>query len=213
MVISCPERQARERGFIKRSTRRVRTIQDAPTNGVRAPSRARARGHLHRYFPQKIYLRKIQLFVFHKASTMPDTDLSSYLAWLIASAHRQMKLSLAQLTAEEGVNEEHWRILHAVSDEAGHSMSELAAQVLLNLPALTKNVDKLVSRGLVQRSADDYDSRKVLIFITDRGIKLLGRLQPGVDAHHAAIEEALGPRNAKQLKRLLERFIEESGPR
>ncbi|MFC0400059.1 MarR family winged helix-turn-helix transcriptional regulator [Paraburkholderia rhizosphaerae] len=144
---------------------------------------------------------------------MPDTELSGYLAWLIASAHRQMKLSLAQLTAEEGVSEEHWRILHAVSDEAGHSMSELAEQVLLNLPALTKNVDKLVSRGLVQRSADDYDSRKVLIFITDRGIKLLARLQPGVDAHHAAIEDALGARNAKQLKRLLERFIDEAGPR
>ncbi|MBN3764086.1 MarR family transcriptional regulator [Burkholderia sp. Ac-20365] len=144
---------------------------------------------------------------------MPETDLSSYLAFLIASAHRQMKAGLAQLTAEEGVNEDHWRILHAVSDEAGHPMSELAAQVLLNLPALTKNIDKLVSRGLVQRSADDYDSRKVLIFITDRGIKLLARLQPGVDAHHAAIEEALGSRNAKQLKRLLERFIEETGPR
>jgi len=182
-------------------------------NGAHAPSRAGTGTLMHRYFPEKVYLRKIQLFIFRKASTMPDTDLSSYLAWLLASAHRQMKLGLAQLTAEEGVNEEHWRILHAVSDKAGHSMGELAAEVLLNLPALTKNVDKLVSRGLVQRAADEYDSRKVLIFITDRGIKLLARLQPGVDAHHAAIEEALGPRNAKQLKRLLGRFIEEGGPR
>ncbi|QSN64304.1 MarR family winged helix-turn-helix transcriptional regulator [Caballeronia sp. M1242] len=144
---------------------------------------------------------------------MPESDLSSYLAWLIASAHRQMKSGLAQLTAEEGVNEEHWRILHAVSDEAGRSMSELAGDVLMNLPALTKNVDKLVSRGLVLRAADEADSRRVLVYITERGVELLARLRPSVDAHHAAIEDALGSRNAKQLKRLLERFIEETRPR
>jgi MarR family transcriptional regulator, organic hydroperoxide resistance regulator len=31
-----------------------------------------------------------------------------------------------------------------------------------------------------------------------------------VDAHHGTIEEALGPRRTVQLKRLLERFIQES---
>jgi DNA-binding MarR family transcriptional regulator len=143
---------------------------------------------------------------------MPENDLSQYLAWLLASAHRNMKLSLAQLIADEQVNEEHWRILQAVSDEEGHSMSELAEQVLLNLPALTKNIDKLVSRGLVQRAADESDSRKVLVFISDRGLELLARLKPSVDAHHDAIEEALGPRNTKQLKKLLSRLIDEARP-
>ena len=141
---------------------------------------------------------------------MPEHDLSQYLAWLLASAHRQMKLGIAQSIADEDVNEEHWRILQVVSDEQGHSMGELAEQVLLNGPALTKNVDRLVSRGLVQRAQDAQDSRKVLVYIRDRGLEMVGRLKRSVDAHHEAIEEALGPRNSKQLKRLLERLIEES---
>ena len=78
---------------------------------------------------------------------MPEHDLSQYLAWLLASAHRQMKLGIAQSIADEDVNEEHWRILQVVSDEQGHSMGELAGQVLLNGPALTKNVDRLVKIG------------------------------------------------------------------
>jgi hypothetical protein len=41
---------------------------------------------------------------------------------------------------------------------------------------------------------------------------MVGRLKRSVDAHHEAIEEALGPRNSKQLKRLLERLIAESRP-
>jgi DNA-binding MarR family transcriptional regulator len=141
---------------------------------------------------------------------MPEHDLSQYLAWLLASAHRQMKMGIAQSIADEEVNEEHWRILQVVSDEQGHSMGELAEQVLLNGPALTKNVDRLVSRGLVQRAQDAQDSRKVLVYISDRGLEMVGRLKRSVDAHHEAIEEALGPRNSKQLKRLLERLIEES---
>jgi len=143
---------------------------------------------------------------------MPEHDLSQYLAWLLASAHRQMKLGIAQSIADEDVNEEHWRILQVVSDEQGHSMGELAEQVLLNGPALTKNVDRLVSRGLVQRAQDAQDSRKVLVYISDRGLEMVGRLKRSVDAHHEAIEEALGPRNSKQLTRLLERLIAESRP-
>ena len=144
------------------------------------------------------------------ASTMPDHDLSQYLAYLLASAHRQMRIGIAQSIADEEVNEEHWRILEVVADEQGHSMGELAEKVLLNNPALTKNIDRLVSRGLVQRAQDERDSRKVLVYISDRGLEMVARLKVSVDAHHDVIEEALGPRKTSQLKRLLERFIEES---
>ena len=123
---------------------------------------------------------------------MPEQALSDYLAYLLASANRQMKLGVTQSIADEQVTEEHWRILQAVSDEQGHAMGELAETVLLNHPALTKNIDKLVSRGLVQRAQDENDSRKVLVYISDRGLELVARLRRSVDAHHDAIEEALG---------------------
>src|SRR5258706_4741053 len=141
---------------------------------------------------------------------MPEHELSQYLAWLLASAHRQMKMGIAQSIADEEVNEEHWRILQVVSDEKGHSMGEIAEKVLLTHSAFTKNMDRLVSRGLVQRAQDETDSRKVLVYISDLGLETVARLKRSVDAHHDAIEEALGPRNSKQLKRLLERLIEQS---
>ena len=89
-------------------------------------------------------------------------------------------------------------------------MGDLAERVLLNGPALTKNIDRLVSRGLVQRAADAHDSRKVLVFISDLGLEVVARLRERVDAHHSSIEEALGARKTLQLKRLLESFIDES---
>lgn len=140
---------------------------------------------------------------------MPQQDISQYLAYLLASANRRMRIGLAQSIAAEEVTEEHWRILQVLADEQGRSMGDLAELVLLNHPALTKNIDKLVNRGLVQRAADAKDSRRVLVYITDLGLDTVSRLKKSVDAHHGQIEDVLGSRKTNQLKKLLECFIEE----
>lgn len=139
-----------------------------------------------------------------------DQDISDYLAYLLASANRRMHLGLAQSIAAEEVTEEQWRVLQVLSDEQGRSMGELAERVLMNHPALTKNIDRLVSRSLVQRAADANDNRKVLVYISDLGLETVSRLKVTVDAHHGAVEEAMGPRKVEQLKKLLKQFIEES---
>ena len=141
---------------------------------------------------------------------MPDQDISEYLAYLLASANRRMRQGLTQSIAAEDVTEEQWRILQVLSDEQGRSMGGLAEVVLMNHPALTKNIDKLVSRSLVQRAADVQDSRKVLVYISDLGLEMVGRLKKSVDDHHEVVAEALGPRKTEQLKKLLKAFIHES---
>jgi DNA-binding MarR family transcriptional regulator len=143
---------------------------------------------------------------------MAEQDLSQYLAFLLASAHRHMRIGLGQSIGDDDFTEEHWRILQVLSDEQGRSMGDLAERVLLNGPALTKNIDRLVSRGVVQRAADPGDNRRVLVYISDLGLETVVRLTRRVDAHHESIEEALGPRKTSQLKKLLESFIAGSRP-
>lgn len=142
---------------------------------------------------------------------MPEQDISQYLSFLLASANRQMRIGLTLSIGDEEFTEEHWRILQVLSDEQGRSMGELAERVLMNGPALTKNIDRLVSRGVVQRAADGSDNRKVLVFISDLGLDTVARLKQRVDAHHDSLELALGPRKTSQLKRLLENFIAQHG--
>jgi MarR family transcriptional regulator, organic hydroperoxide resistance regulator len=141
---------------------------------------------------------------------MPEQDISQYLSYLLASANRHMRIGLTHSIGDDEFSEEHWRILQVLSDEQGRSMGDLAERVLMNGPALTKSIDKLVSRGVVQRAADSVDNRKVLVFISDLGLETVARLKERVDAHHDSLEEALGPRKTSQLKKLLESFIAES---
>ena len=138
---------------------------------------------------------------------MAAEPITNYLAYLLAQANRQMSAQMERALNEEGVQTEHWRILQVLSDEQGRSMGDLAAAVLMNHPALTKTLDRIVSRGLVHRRADPADSRRVLVYISDRGLELVSRLRALVDDHHDAVTAAVGPRKAEQLKKLLGEFI------
>jgi DNA-binding MarR family transcriptional regulator len=134
---------------------------------------------------------------------MNEPPITHYLAYLLAQANRQVTAQLAEALNDEGVQIEHWRILEVLSDEQGRSMGELAELVLMNHPALTKTIDRMVSNGFVHRRADAQDSRRVLVYITDHGVELVGRLKECVDQHHEALNAAVGSKKAEQLKKLL----------
>jgi DNA-binding MarR family transcriptional regulator len=91
-------------------------------------------------------------------------------------------------------------------------MGEIAEQLQMNPPTLTKLIDRMVGQSLVQRAADPEDSRRVLVYVTDAGLDLLQQLQARMDQHHAGVGSVLGERNARQLERLLLQLIEGSEP-
>ena len=134
---------------------------------------------------------------------MKDEPITNYLAYLLAQANRQMTAQLERALSEEGVQIEHWRILQVLSDEQGRSMGELAELVLMNHPALTKTIDRMVSSAYVHRRADAADSRRVLVYISDHGLELVSRLKECVDLHQESVNAAVGPKKAEQLRRLL----------
>ena len=138
---------------------------------------------------------------------MPSSELHQSLSFLLASANRTMSMGLAKAIAKEKMTEQHWRILQVLSDENGRAMGDLADLVLMNHPALTKNMDKLVSRGLVMRKSSKDDSRKVLVFITNSGLCMVQRLNMQVQAHQRSIHKVLGERKTEQLKKLLDTFV------
>jgi len=140
-----------------------------------------------------------------------STSMSKpHLALLLERASRVVADRLLRDIGLEGVTTDHWRVLRHLSDGSGHSMGDLAEREGINPPTLTKLIDRMVSRSMVQRAADPEDSRRVLVYATDAGLELAGQLQARVDRHHASMGALLGPRNARQLERLLWQLIDDA---
>ncbi|USG62541.1 MarR family transcriptional regulator [Sneathiella marina] len=136
--------------------------------------------------------------------------ITDNLAYVLAQAHREVHLKFEQRLRLEGVQVEHWRILDVLSDEKGRSMGDLAGIVLMNHPALTKMLDKMVANGLIHRSLDQNDQRKVLVFITNSGLELHQRLNTHAVEFHSQFNSNIGSDKVERLKRLLNEIIDEA---
>jgi DNA-binding MarR family transcriptional regulator len=137
-----------------------------------------------------------------------NPPITEHLAYLLAQANREINRQLEARLRDEGVPVEQWRILKVLSDGKGHSMGELADEVLLNHPTLTKMIDRMVSDALVYRVQAPDDRRKVLMYISERGKGLTQRLNALALSQEAHIAENYGDKATAELKRLLESLID-----
>ncbi|MEU6355754.1 MarR family transcriptional regulator [Streptomyces sp. NPDC047072] len=88
---------------------------------------------------------------------------------LLSAAERSMTRRLAAALEPENCSVEEWRVLSLLSDDRGHTMSDVAEYALMPAPSLTKLVDRMVSAALVYRRKDPGDGRRVLVYLSTRG--------------------------------------------
>jgi MarR family transcriptional regulator, organic hydroperoxide resistance regulator len=134
---------------------------------------------------------------------MQKQSYDSQLPYLLARANRHVYGRLNAILKEHGIPVEQWRILSVLVGGQGLSMGELAHAVLMNPPALTKAIDRMIVRALVYRRHDANDNRRVLVHISDFGRELVADCHSEVERYEQDLTAPLGPRRTEQLRRLL----------
>jgi DNA-binding MarR family transcriptional regulator len=124
-------------------------------------------------------------------------------AYALSRAERSVTRQLSRALAAEGCSVEHWRILLLLSDAQGHPMTEIAEFALVPAPSVTRLIDRMVTEGLVHRTADPRDRRRVLVHLTPRGGALRGRLDDLVAREQNAVLAGAAPADAARLLGLL----------
>jgi MarR family transcriptional regulator, organic hydroperoxide resistance regulator len=127
---------------------------------------------------------------------------------LLNQASRRMTSELRRVAGSEGLPVEFWRVLEVLADERGRSMSELAAEIGMQMPATSKVVDRMTEVALIQRSADPADQRRVILHISDFGIQKFKALGAEMREHRSRLEASFSPQQEERLRRLLAEFIQ-----
>lgn len=119
-----------------------------------------------------------------------------------------MTSELRRVVGAEGLPVEFWRVLEVLADERGRSMSELAQQTGMQMPATSKVVDRMTEAALIQRSADPTDQRRVILHISDFGIQKFAALGAEMKEHRNRLGTSFSAQQEERLRLLLSEFIQ-----
>jgi DNA-binding MarR family transcriptional regulator len=129
--------------------------------------------------------------------------LMQELAHALSRAERGVTRQLARAMEEQGCTVEDWRTLLLLADGRGHPMTEIAEFALVPAPSVTRLIDRMVTSGLVHRTADPGDRRRVLVHLTRRGRALQRRLDEIVEREQHALLAGAERAEAERLLGLL----------
>ena len=88
----------------------------------------------------------------------------------------------------------------------GYCRADLTRRMLDRAPDLTRLIDRLVKRGLVERARSGEDARQAITTITPKGRALVGKVNSRVAAVHKHVGEILSEKDARELSRLCEKL-------
>lgn len=130
------------------------------------------------------------------------------LAVLLASA--RLREQVEQAVADAGITSQQYNVLRILrgAHPAGLARCDIAKRTIERAPDLTRLVDRLAALGLVERARSEHDARLSVARVTRRGLALLDRIDPRLEAMHAALAGRLGERDARTLTRICERLLE-----
>lgn len=99
------------------------------------------------------------------------------------------------------------RVLFAVRHKQSISVSRLADALGLRLAAASALVNRLVRAGLLQRSEDPRDRRRVLLALTDSAEQALTRVDERSAARFAAVLTRMSPEGCRHLAGALKELV------
>lgn len=121
---------------------------------------------------------------------------ASVLEQAVSAALKPHELSSTQYNA--------LRILRGAG-KAGLACQEIAERMVTRDPDITRLVDRLEARKLIERARSPRDRRVVVVRISEAGKRLLASMDSTIEALPRRILGHLGPRRLRLLIELLER--------
>lgn len=130
------------------------------------------------------------------------TEISGF---IIERTAKRMKQSFKTILKEQhaGITVDQWVILQELKREDGLSQFEIAVRTFKDAPTVTRIIDLLCKKELLERLPDSEDRRKFNIFLTKAGKAKIVEVLPMVESFRAEAWNGLSDKEINQLKSLL----------
>lgn len=129
-----------------------------------------------------------------------DDQLVAALDDVVARVNRAIRQALNQAEGDARLTITQLHCLRAIAAQTGPAKTtHLARQLQVTAPTMTRTIDALVERGLVERQPDPADRRTIGLVLTDQGRTLMHRYQTEIEDRLFELITALSPDQKERL--------------
>ena len=128
--------------------------------------------------------------------------------WMEQIVRRYRQVATQALGAEEaGLSVDQWVVLKQVGENNGCSQVEIGNSTVKDAPTTTRIIDQLVNKNLISKQLDPEDRRRYMVFLTEKGQRLIERLLPVVQEYRQIPLKGFSETEQKQLLENLQRML------
>lgn len=143
---------------------------------------------------------------------MPDvSDLNAHTGYLLRMVSNAVSQEFARGVAGEGVTVAEWVMLRALYGGEAVAPSALARKMGMTKGAISKLSDRLLDKGLIERTGNPEDKRGHSLSLAAAGAKKVPILARLADENDAAFFAVMSGEEQERLRALLHALIDKHG--
>lgn len=128
-------------------------------------------------------------------------DLNAHALSWVGKIHYDFGFLVQKAFTENGLDlsKEQWSVLKRLNVNDGQPQNDLAFITHRDKTSMTRLVNSMESKNLVERKSDEKDNRINRIFLTDFGKEVIQKVQPIMYDLIPAVQESLSEEEIKSL--------------
>lgn len=138
------------------------------------------------------------------------SELESHLGYWLRCLSNFVSHTFAARLEKMGISVEQWVVLRTLYDSESETLNEAAARVGVDKSTLSRMVERLVRRGLVDRS-EGADRRSLCLALTEAGKKTVCRAAKLADENDKAFFHSLPPRQYREFSSIIQQLLVANG--
>jgi homoprotocatechuate degradation regulator HpaR len=126
---------------------------------------------------------------------------------LLLAAREAVTHRFRHHSKSHGLTEQQWRIIRALAEVESIEIIALSAMCRIHSASLSRILPKLGKAGLISRSSDPADHRRVIVSLSPRGRLVLEEIMPESRKIYEQLARDVGSERLERLYAMLEEFV------
>lgn len=136
-----------------------------------------------------------------------EIGLEQFTPYLLNRISMRWNANLQPILRKKGLTTAHMRTLAVLSVSDGRTVNELSALTVIEQSTLSRALDVMEGKGLIERRVRESDARFIEVFITETGRQRFGEFWPSMFSNYQHMFNGIGEAEAARFNATMRKIL------